>query len=185
VGWSFGAKPTDVAGELRSRLTWESASASNRCLDIALRMDAAYAAVETVHKATGTREVWCAVILLRYRRDKNDPYPFGNKDLEESMGPRACECPARILDLLTPTNNEHALAWRAACRESIGRRMPAVGTRVRFERAIKFGDGSSETEFTVIQLPRRRKVLRGANGSHYRLQQRVWQQVPWQVLSGA
>ena len=42
---------------------------------------------------------------------------WGYKPLDEDAGPVYDECPPAILDLLTPTDNEFALRWRAACRE--------------------------------------------------------------------
>jgi len=42
---------------------------------------------------------------------------FGWKSMEEEMGPYSYDCPARILDLLSPTDNENALVWRNKCRE--------------------------------------------------------------------
>lgn len=51
-------------------------------------------------RATGL--VSCAVILTRWI--PNDHYNFGYKDMSESMGPGKNRCPARILDLLSPTD---------------------------------------------------------------------------------
>jgi hypothetical protein len=189
MGWSFGPKPHDVAAALRGRLTWENARQHTRCLDLALTLTAAYAAVETINKASGEREVWAAVILLRYCRERDDPYPFGTKELEESMGPRECGCPARILDLLTPTTNQWALEWRAACRARLERslktRMPKVGTRVRFAAPVSFKNGLSEREFTVAELlvrGRKRRVLAGAGGGFFRISRACWESRPWSVV---
>jgi hypothetical protein len=189
MGWYYGPKPRDVAGELRRRLTWENDVARTRCLDLALTLSVAYAAVETVRVADGAREVWAAVILLRYSRAKDDPYPFGTKELEESMGPRECGCPARILDLLTPTTNAWALEWRAACRARLDRsrthRMPKPGTRVRFESPMRFSNGLSEKEFTVVELlvrGRKQRVLAGADGGYYRISRACWESRPWSIV---
>jgi len=46
--------------------------------------------------------VSAVVVLTRWR--PNDPYNFGYKDMDESMGPGEARCPARILDLLSPTD---------------------------------------------------------------------------------
>jgi hypothetical protein len=186
MGWTFGPKPGDVAAALRRRLTWENDVSRTRCLDLALTLPAAYAAVETVDKASGEREVWAAVILLRYRRGTDDPYPFGTKELEESMGPVECGCPARILDQLTPTTNPNALAWRERCRRhQHRRRMPKVGTRVRFEQPLRFNGGLTEQEFTVVEILNRgraRRVLRGAGGGFFKVSRRCWESQPWSVV---
>ena len=42
---------------------------------------------------------------------------FNFFEMCEEMGPVVSECPNRILDLLSPTNEESALAWRSRCRE--------------------------------------------------------------------
>lgn len=76
-----------------------------------------YAAVERVNKATGEREVWAAVIKCSFVRDQH--YNFCHKDMDETMGPYLRNCPEHILDLLTPTENDYALSWRASCREVI------------------------------------------------------------------
>jgi hypothetical protein len=52
-----------------------------------------YAAVEQVRIATGQRDVWAAICLVRYN-------PRGRVD-----GPYEFDCPAWILDLLTPTDH--------------------------------------------------------------------------------
>ena len=180
MGWTFGEKPRRVRAELTRQMTWESPTHRTRCLDLAIKLRAAYAAVETVEKATGQREVWAAVILLRYSRVKGDPYPFGTKDLEESMGPCECECPARILDQLTPTNNEHAREWRLRCRARLDRPgVPAPGTRVRFEDPIKFRDGATVSEFTVEKRGERGRQLRGINGGLYTIPRTFWKNRTW------
>jgi hypothetical protein len=40
-------------------------------------------------------------------------FNFTHKEVTETMGPCEDECPASILDLLSPTTNEFALEWRA------------------------------------------------------------------------
>lgn len=75
-----------------------------------------YAAVERVHKKTGERIVWAAVIKITHGRGD---YGFCYKDMSEDMGPYYYDCPAKVLDLLTPTESEYAKAWRAKCRERL------------------------------------------------------------------
>lgn len=67
-----------------------------------------YAAVMTI----STGEVWAAVFLTSV--DGNE---FFYKDMDESVGPYDCKCPKSILNLLTPTDNEHANTWRESCLE--------------------------------------------------------------------
>jgi hypothetical protein len=116
MGWTFRSKPEDVKAYLREQLTWHNeGKGSHTCLDLALTLTVAYAAVETLHP-DGRREVWAAVTLIKY--DKG-PYGFGTKDMSEDMGPYESNCPERILRLLTPTDNEYAKKWRARCWENV------------------------------------------------------------------
>lgn len=58
--------------------------------------------------------VSAAVILTRWV--PNDPYNFGYKDMTESMGPGEARCPARILDLLSPTIDLYGpVLYKQAC----------------------------------------------------------------------
>ena len=70
-----------------------------------------YAAVEWIPTASGEREVWGLICLVRYNPRDREGLVFGYKDMSESMGPCESECPGRILDLLTATENTYALAW--------------------------------------------------------------------------
>lgn len=72
-----------------------------------------YAAVEMIHKETGVRRVWAAIIKVTFNRGAD--YEFCYKDMDESMGPYYTNCPERILKLLTPTEHEYAQTWRDAC----------------------------------------------------------------------
>lgn len=78
----------------------------------------AFAAVEAVER--GRTMVEGVVLLLKHdlKRGK-DQYQI--KDLPESMGPAASFCPERILERLSPTENEYALEWREWCREELER----------------------------------------------------------------
>lgn len=68
--------------------------------------------------------------------NNNDYYNFSYKDMDESMGPCYYDCPESILKLLSPTDSEYALNWRASCREqtSAKKRLNAapIGTAIHF-----------------------------------------------------
>ena len=74
-----------------------------------------YAAVQRTHKDTGERSVFAVVILVRHCPKDSHRHNFWWKGMDEGAGPYATRCPRRILNLLTPTDNENALAWREAC----------------------------------------------------------------------
>lgn len=55
-----------------------------------------------------------AVVLLT-STENNHGFNFSYKDMDETMGPNYYDCPASILKLLTPTENETAKIWRERC----------------------------------------------------------------------
>jgi hypothetical protein len=75
-----------------------------------------YAAVECIDPTTEQPSVFAAICL--YRCKPNDPqgFIFEYKDMSDDEGPVASDCPAAILDLLTPTTNETSNEWRERCR---------------------------------------------------------------------
>lgn len=87
-----------------------------------------YAAVSPLKKSNGKNEngdyiyidipeservVFGVVFLTSI--DTKDYYNFSYKDMDETCGPYKYDCPKGILDLLTPTENEYANAWRKQC----------------------------------------------------------------------
>ena len=57
-----------------------------------------------------------AVVFLTDTNTK-DYYNFGYKEMDESMIPCYYDCPAGILKLLSPTDNDWSNEWRERCRE--------------------------------------------------------------------
>ena len=102
--------------------TWSDDNPNKyRVLDSAVvRFNTFYAAIEQTHKETGERRVWAAVILIQHY--PKNIHNFGWKDMSESAGPFASECPKRILKLLTPTDSENANDWRKRCWANIEKR---------------------------------------------------------------
>lgn len=84
-----------------------------------------YAAVKPLKKYNKANEivdipkeeqcVFAAIFLTS--TDMKDYFNFSVKEMDETVGPCERDCPKGILDLLTPTENEWANSWRAACRE--------------------------------------------------------------------
>lgn len=126
-----------------------------------------YAAVECIHKETGERRVWAAVILVTFHQDTH--YNFCYKAMDETEGPCAYNCPGRILDLLTPTDYEYAIGWREKCRQNLeikanGRKFIAslkIGSMVRMDNPIKFSDGYCSNELTVSRKEGKSLVFNG------------------------
>lgn len=137
-----------------------------------------YAATQEMANGVGG-EIFAIVCLVRWNPRDKEGYIFGYKDMEESMGPCEDECPARILDMLSPTDNKNALDWRARCRANNALRSRKLndGDRIRLPEPITFVDGHKGQEF-IVRRRGRRIVLRDPDtGGLYRisrLMQRAW-----------
>lgn len=83
-------------------------------------------------------------VVLLTSTDSRNYFNFAYKDISEDMGPAEDRCPASVLNALSPTDNEQALAWRERCRANIEasknphalKNLP-IGSVIRF----KAGDG--------------------------------------------
>ena len=135
------------------------------------------AAVEWLTAGGGEREVWGLVCLVRYNPRDREGLVFGYKDMSETMGPCESACPARILDLLTATDNGYALAWRARCRAGLAARAarkakptPRPGDVVVLREPLLFRDGRTITRFLAVRWPGHRGlVYRSDAGGLYRI----------------
>ncbi|MFD1192845.1 DUF6927 domain-containing protein [Phenylobacterium conjunctum] len=138
-----------------------------------------YAAVEWITAASGAREVWGLVCLVRHNPRDREGLVFGYKDMSESMGPCESECPARILNLLTATENTYALDWRARCRSNLALKArraakptPKPGDVVVLAEPLQFRDGRTFSRFEAVAWPGRRRgrlVFRSELGGLYRI----------------
>lgn len=97
-----------------------------------------YAAVRTTNSQTGYDHTWAAVCLTSTKW--SDGMNFGYKDMDETVHPFYYDCPKRILDLLSPTDNENALEWRRKCEEKRRNKKEKpslsklpIGTRIKFK----------------------------------------------------
>ena len=122
-----------------------------------------YAAVELL-RPDRDREVVALVCLVRYNPRDREGYIFGYKDMDETMGPCEAQCPPAILDLLTPTTNDYALAWRERCRAAAARRTATPrlrnGWTLMFDEPVTFTDGASHARLEVVIDPRRPRAVR-------------------------
>ena len=173
MGWYFMSSLGEHRGPrqyLDDQFTTERPGRSARVLRSALvRMRTYYAAVEVLEEGKA-REVWACVCLVKYNPRDKEGYIFGYKPMEESMGPCEKDCPIPILDLLTPTENAWAQAWRKACRDGASARAakPKLrhGDLVTFATPIRFVDGRSHQTLRVDINPRfnRRIQFRALDG---------------------
>jgi hypothetical protein len=147
---------------LDKQLTYETEHRRVRVLGSSLVQRATYyAAVEIIDKDKGdAHSVTAAVCLVKYARGEHN---FGYKDMDESMGPCEAECPARILDLLTPTDSQWANEWRARCRARLAKPKPKRGQSVTFKTPIRFVNGDTFTTLTF----EKRNTFQGPFGGRY------------------
>lgn len=113
-----------------------------KALDIAIvKRNTLYAAIKD--KTSG--EVFCVVYLLRW--SPKSLYNFSYKDMTEFCGPCECECPERILRLLTPLTdkddpNGYARNWRKSVQEYHETRKALKGNFVfKLKEPIHFTNG--------------------------------------------
>lgn len=108
-----------------------------------------YAAV----RIKATDEVTAIIVLMHRNPSPSVYFNLTYKFLDESAGPNEADCPASILDLLTPTESAFALAWRAQCRANLNNPPAKVerGATVTFGHSLHFGDGVKETTFEFVE----------------------------------
>lgn len=171
MGWMYTTrhKGQSLKKFFEGRVGVEPDYPGRKILDFAVvRLRTAYAAFQV---APG--EVIALVFLLDFNGDGH--FPFGYKDMEESMGPCEDECPERILKLLTPTTSEYALGWRKRCWARIEARKarPRLthGCVIRLDHALEFSDGARLDTFHVEMTGRRKNIpvfkrVPGASGRY-------------------
>jgi len=169
MGWLYMTSLKGHAGPrqyLDDQFTITRPEGSMRVLRSALvGMRVYYAAVEQCRPGL-PRQVFALVCLVRYNPRDREGYIFGYKDMDESMGPCEADCPAAILDLLTPTDRPHALDWRARCRSNIEIRRaraakpaPRPGQTIVFDAPLRFSDGRSLDRFEVVANRRSHRTV--------------------------
>ncbi|GAB1333386.1 DUF6927 domain-containing protein [Streptomyces sennicomposti] len=104
-----------------------------------------------------TSEVTAFIALTRWTNDPD--YNFSYKDMDENCGPGDHKAPKSVLNALTPTTNEYALAWRARCRahhaqREVLRRYLKPGTQVRLTHPVTFTSGTRSDTFTYVRHDR-------------------------------
>lgn len=191
MGWTFfrtakGEKTRDILAE---HLNFESENGKSEIVDCAVKSGVAYIAmkqtysgglsdfVKSVYDVEGDTVVIGLVVLTKRVKDF---YNFGYKDMTETMGPYDCDCPARILDLLSPlkalegeyeafSSLANATRWRRECRDRQARPQIRVGQKLKFATKLSFTDGFKGDEFQVVRYKKQGKAFRGSNGKLYRI----------------
>jgi len=155
MGWVTYYRPPGQTD--REHFTKELLDGGREILDCATVRNTFYAAVKDP-----SGEVWALVCLLQRTRGEHN---FGYKSMDETVGPGVQDCPARILDLLTPTQSKYALEWRDRCRAQLERKTEAQkstatvkdGTVIRLAKPLHFQGGHEAQEFKVRTIGRARR----------------------------
>lgn len=157
MGWTTDIDlPTGstLKAEVDKLLNFENGEHRSKVLASSIISSTYYAAVEQ-RGTNGFYAIFAAVILTSASKNRYGERSWGYKDMSEDMGPCRYDCPARILDLLTPTENETALQWRASCREALQRKSRCktlkAGMVIKLHHPMKFTDGAEIDTFTVVE----------------------------------
>lgn len=148
-------------------------------LDCVTKGTTFYAAV----RDKDTDEVFGLVVLQTRGRDGY----YTRKAMSEDEGPCYYDCPDRILDRLTPTENAYAVGWRDKCRAKNAARAarPTVkaGDRVRFADPLTFTNGMTFDTFTFVKGSTFEVTERA--GYPYRVRITRWRDRRYEVLTTA
>lgn len=150
-----------------------------RLLDSAIvAMREAYMAV--LDTRDGKIRAWVFLVSIRKTKGRSG-LEFGYKDMDESMGPCATRCPARILARLSPVEEcyapgsnslEWATKWRRQCNATVARgtdlKALKDGTRIKLDAPMKFMDGTCRDTFRVKFFGKKRRFV-GEDGAVCRI----------------
>lgn len=175
MGWTYTYRPKGETNTEFFGKMWEK----SKVLDTAQVGFTVYGALRLPDG-----RVRALVILTRWV--PNDPYNFGYKDMDESMGPCDVACPERIFALLTPldkTDSKWAHEWRAKVREyheaKKARPRLTKGTVVRFETPLQFTDGREHDTFEFVK----RSTFRTRGPWSYLVRITNWASRPYTVVA--
>lgn len=186
MGWMFQNEPlrdeTPASYVLR-HFTHENDSVRRTVLAAATVSKVVYAAIRNEAKQTGHDYVFAVIILFENNRRQG----FGYKDMSEGMGPCECDCPERIMRLLSPVedipNPSYSADWRArvAARKLARQQQKqsanriGLGDIVRLDREIAFRGGVRAQAFRLIDQRKRTRVFEPLNhpGMRCRLPSRL------------
>lgn len=158
--FTFGRAATDDQPAHGYRVL-ESACPGNRVY---------YAAVQRSDDGVAG-QISAVVCLVRWNPKAKDGFVFAYKDMSESMGPNEADCPLRVLERLTSTNNPVSLDWRRRCFATIRRRSRKLpdGALIRFPEPIAFGDNSRHELMRVLHQGNRIILTRSDGCGRYRV----------------
>jgi hypothetical protein len=168
MGWLYHDEPVEnPVAYLTDKYNYDGERHTLEVLAAARVANTVYMAVRSTEKASAASHVFAAVILI----SNTKKHGFGYKDMAESMGPCQCDCPERIMRLLTPLadlpNPRYAADWRArvAQRKNEKRRQHArrqslrIGSIVTLPSPATFPGGFTASTFRLVDFWRRTPVF--------------------------
>lgn len=117
MGWEFTREYLDKSRKqiVKEHVEWEYCGKTCKVIYAVEKGSTVYMAVECHDSETGYTNV-VGMVALTTIRSKED-FNFGIKLMDETMLPNYYQAPRRLLDMLTPTDDEWALEWRKRCRK--------------------------------------------------------------------
>jgi hypothetical protein len=177
MGWLYQYDPVEnPVAHLTAKCNYDNEHRTLQVLAAARVANTVYMAIRSTDKASAASYVFAAVILI----SNTKKHGFGYKDMDESMGPCQCDCPDRIMRLLTPISNlpnlGHAADWRArvearnnAKRQQRQRRQSLrVGSIVTLPTAASFRGGYTASRFRVAYFWGRTPVFEAGDPPTFR-----------------
>lgn len=114
-------------------------------------------------------------------------YDFEWKEMQETMMPYKFDCPKKILDMLTPTDNEYANDWRQRCLDAKAKTRQKFndGDIIQFDDTISFTNGYESDKFVLCVNGRKTTFSKYYEGSEHRVSAfRItkWKQKEFKVI---
>lgn len=192
MGWTGLYTDRPAKEIIVKELTFDDGKGNaGRVVAIATKLNVSYVAWQRTY-AAGTESMYSGktftigMVVLHHRKQGEFVY----KEISEDMGPCERQCPAAILDLLSPVEEfaqgecaEWANKWRADCRAAIAKRRqaPGDGATIRFKEPIKFTNGDTISAFTIHKRGRAvRFSVVGDGNAVYRISN--WQQREFEIV---
>lgn len=160
MGWLYGwADKQSLIDHLSE--TQENDSRKWEMLKHTVRGNTYWGVVQITKKSEGVIVKHIICCRLSSSGEKNDPYRWGYKDMDESMGPCYYDCPLSYLDIV----NEENADWRQKVREYHARKSQIRNRKIEVGKTYEL-IGCSIPHITICSV----KPLRGHyNGIRYRL----------------
>lgn len=103
--------------EVAKILNFQNEEIISKCKKVCQKNAIVYAAVEITEKATGNKYITAKIFKTMTQLNVN--HYFFWDEYSEFDNPQWAECPASILNLLSPTRNGKAKVWRQKCRDNL------------------------------------------------------------------